>query len=59
MPTEKLGTGIAAQTITLQAAKPTISTVPVTSVTTDVAAIGTAVNSALTALSNLGLITLG
>ena len=59
MPTEKLGTGIAAQTVTLQATKPTISTVPVTSVTTDVAAIGTAVNSALTALSNLGLITLG
>lgn len=54
---EQLGTGAEAQKVVLST-KPTIATVPVTSTTGDVAAIGTAVNAALTALSNLSLITL-
>jgi hypothetical protein len=35
---------------------PTITTLPVTATTADIAALGTAVNSVLNALSNLGLI---
>lgn len=45
--------------VTTAATKPTITTVPQTSVTTDVAAIGTAVNSIIAALKNLGLATQG
>lgn len=41
--------------VTAAPTKPTITTVPQTSVTTDVAAIGTAVNSIIAALKALGL----
>lgn len=52
---EQLGTGAEEQVITLST-KPTIATLPVTATTADIAAIGTAVNAALSALRNLGVI---
>jgi hypothetical protein len=52
---EQLGTGNEQQKVVLST-KPTIATVPVTSTTGDVAAIGTAVNAVLSALRNLTLI---
>lgn len=43
--------------VTVAAAKVVITTVPQTSVTTDVAAIGTAVNSIIAQLQALGVVT--
>jgi hypothetical protein len=51
---EQLGTGADQQVVTLST-KPTIATVPQTSTTADIAAIGTAVNAILSALRNLNL----
>jgi hypothetical protein len=53
---EQLGTGKEAQVVTL-GAKPTIANLPTTATTADLEAIGNAINETLTALSNLGLIT--
>lgn len=52
---EQLGTGSEEQKVVLSDA-PTITTLPVTATTADIAAMGTAINSIITALDNLGLV---
>lgn len=51
--------GVAFNGVTTTPSKPTITTLPVTATTADIAAIGVAVNSVLNALSDLGLIVKG
>jgi len=53
---EQLGTGKEEQVVTL-ATKPTIASLPTTATTGDLEDIGIAINATLTALSDLGLIT--